>query len=81
MMRKTFSNVDSTLSRLSFMNISLSFKDEDNAFFQKLLHSLQMVFVGIVDRLVDLTSHTYFAKLLQVVFYRYVIITFFVVSS
>ena len=41
-------------------------EDNDKKLFPKILHSLQIVFVGIVDRLVDLTSHTYFAKLLQV---------------
>ena len=43
-------------------------EDNDKKLFPKILHSLQIVFVGIVDRLVDLTSHTYFAKLLKVIF-------------
>ena len=40
--------------------------EEEESFFQRRLHPLQIVFVGIVDKLVDLTSDTYFAKILQV---------------
>ena len=47
------------------------FEDDDDEydedFFQQRLHPLQMIFVGIIDKIVNLTSHTYFAKLLQVV--------------
>ena len=55
-------------------------EDNDKKLFPKILHSLQIVFVGIVDRLVDLTSHTYFAKLLQVIFNQYIIISFIYLS-
>ena len=41
--------------------------EDDEDFFQQRLHPLQMIFVGIIDKIVNLTSHTYFAKLLQVV--------------
>ena len=41
-------------------------EEEEESFFQRRLHPLQIVFVGIVDKLVDLTSDTYFAKILQV---------------
>jgi len=45
------------------------FEDDDDEydedFFQQRLHPLQMIFIGIIDKIVNLTSHTYFAKLLQ----------------
>ena len=41
--------------------------EDDEDFFQQRLHPLQMIFIGIIDKIVNLTSHTYFAKLLQVV--------------